>query len=434
MFRLLLLVLCLTTAPALALAQQSQRAEAGLATFDAVWSTINRKHFDPDFNGVDWKALKKEMRPRAEAADTLDDLRVVIQEMLARLQQSHFLLIEKEALEDPDGINSAKRAGTVGFDFRWREGQAWVTYVEEGGPAAIAGVRPGWILDSIDQVSLDEIVQELPKSKSLREATWIYKELIQQIHGAVESHGKFTFVTDAEGTSLSLDLIRIKQNATVFELPGLPPFFLTIRSRRIEQEGLAIGVVHFSNWFEGIADQLDDALFSMRDCDAIIIDLRGNSGGAGAMARTVGGHFFKESVSLGTQVQRRRKQDYTVVPRNFHNSKRVGVFAGPLAILADETTGSCSEIFAGGMQALGRARIFGERSAGAALPATLTKLPNGDYLLHAIADFLTARGKSLEGDGVQPDEFVPLLRKDLLLGKDAALDAAARWMKAEIER
>mgnify|MGYP002639242579 CR=1 FL=1 len=434
MLRLLLLAFAFILTQAPALTQEPQRAEAGLATFDAVWSTINRKHFDRDFNGVDWRAVKKEMRPRAEAAETRDDLRVVIKEMLARLQQSHFLLIEKEALEDPDGTNTANRAGTAGFDFRWREGQAWVTYVEAGGPAALAGVRPGWIFDAIDEVKLDEMVKAFPTGNSLRESTRVHKELIQRIHGAVESKTKFTFLTDTIGTSLSLDLIRIKQSATVFELPGLPPFFLTIRSRRVEFEGLTLGVVHFSNWFEGIADQLDEALFSMRDCDAIIIDLRGNSGGAGAMARTVGGHFFNESVSLGTQVQRRREQEYTVVPRNFHDSKRVGVFLGPLAILADETTGSCSEIFAGGMQALGRARIFGERSAGAALPAMLTKLPNGDYLLHAIADFLTAHGESMEGDGVQPDQVVPLLREDLQLGKDAVLDAAASWVKTELAR
>ena len=48
-------------------------------------------------------------------------------------------------------------------------------------------------------------------------------------------------------------------------------------------------------------------------------------------------------------------------------------------------TGSASECFAGGMQALGRARVFGQTSMGQALPAFFDKLPNGDVLIHATA-------------------------------------------------
>ncbi len=80
------------------------------------------------------------------------------------------------------------------------------------------------------------------------------------------------------------------------------------------------------------------------------------------------------------------------------------------------------------MQSLNRARVFGERSMGAALPSQFDKLPNGDVFIHATADFVTSDGTRLEGRGVIPDQVVPLKRKDLLAGHDAALEAALQWI------
>ena len=50
---------------------------------------------------------------------------------------------------------------------------------------------------------------------------------------------------------------------------------------------------------------------------------------------------------------------------------RPETYSGPLAILIDEGSASTSEILAGGLQDLKRARIFGVRSAGAALPSDI---------------------------------------------------------------
>ena len=79
-------------------------------------------------------------------------------------------------------------------------------------------------------------------------------------------------------------------------------------------------------------------------------------------------------------------------------------FAGPVAILVDAMSGSATECFAGGMQSIGRARVFGQTSMGQALPALFDRLPNGDLLIHAYGDFVTADGTRLEGRGVVPDQ------------------------------
>src|SRR6185436_14563881 len=108
--------------------------------------------------------------------------------------------------------------------------------------------------------------------------------------------------------------------------------------------------------------------------------------------------------------------------------ERVKPFAGSVAILVDAMSGSATECFAGGMQSIGRARVFGQTSMGQALPALFDRLPNGDLMIHAYGDFVTADGTRLEGRGVVPDEIVPVRREDLLAGRDAPLEAALAWI------
>jgi carboxyl-terminal processing protease len=106
-------------------------------------------------------------------------------------------------------------------------------------------------------------------------------------------------------------------------------------------------------------------------------------------------------------------------------------YAGPVAILVDEITASASEVFAGGMQELGRVRVFGRRTSGQALPALLDDLPNGDAFYHPISDFVTPKNVRFEGRGVIPDEEIPLTRADLLAGKDQDVAHALRWIQSQ---
>ena len=103
-------------------------------------------------------------------------------------------------------------------------------------------------------------------------------------------------------------------------------------------------------------------------------------------------------------------------------------FEGPLAVLVDGLSASTSEIFAGGMQDLGRARVFGTRTAGAALPSVIEKLPNGDGFQYAIANYISEGGKTLEGNGVKPDVEVAPDRDSLRARRDPVLDAALKWL------
>lgn len=206
-----------------------------------------------------------------------------------------------------------------------------------------------------------------------------------------------------------------------------------MRADTIELSGGGwVGRVAFESWMPQLATRLHAALEAMRSADGIVIDLRGNGGGLAAMVVGVAGHFVRDSVHLGTQRTRRGALRFTAVPRHVGvDGTIVAPFAGPLAILVDERTGSASEVFAAGMQASGRGRVFGRTTAGIVLPATIDVLPNGDLLLHAVADFVAADGTRLEGRGVIPDRQIASTRREGLDGRDPVLEAAVRWIEDE---
>lgn len=415
------------TTPLALVALLLQAPALGLESFDAAWSTIDQQHFDPTFHGVDWAAVRAELRPRAEQAASLEELRGVIREMLARLGQSHFQLTPAESMGTGAQGSAASPAGTVGLDLRWIDGEAVVVAVEADGPAARAGIATGWRLASLGGGGLEPLFEKATKRKSLRPESAFWKESLLALDGPLDSEVALGF-EDASGAAHNCTLTRAERAAEPFDFPGLPTMFLRARSDIVEHRERSIGVLFFSNWFRPLQDEIDAALVEMRGCDGIVLDLRGNSGGDGTLTTDVAAHFFAEEATLGTMRMRHGTNEFTIHPRTRFAGEDVEPYLGPLAILIDETTGSSSEVFTGGMQSTGRARVFGAQSAGAALPATLTRLPNGDYLLHAIAEFLTGSGRPLEGGGVEPDVKLAPKRADWAAGQDLTLETALDWI------
>jgi carboxyl-terminal processing protease len=194
--------------------------------------------------------------------------------------------------------------------------------------------------------------------------------------------------------------------------------------RRLPQD---VGYVRFNMFFdpEGLAKTIEEAIQGCRDCRGFVLDLRGNPGGIGGLAMGVAGWFTDQSgLQLGTEYLRGLTIKFVIFPRP-------EPFRGPLAVLMDGCSASTSEILAGGLKDIHRARLFGTRTAAAALPSVIERLPNGDGFQYAIANYISQGGKPLEGIGAIPDEEVTLTRRQLLEGKDPALDAAVEWIQKQ---
>src|SRR5258708_1950875 len=128
-----------------------------------------------------------------------------------------------------------------------------------------------------------------------------------------------------------------------------------------------------------------------------------DAGGVGEFRVGVGGPFVGGGPTGGDKIARQSEMKFPGNPRLVNAAgDRVEPYKGPVAILVDGMTGSASECFSGGLQSLGRARVFGQTSMGQALPALFDRLPNGDVLIHASGDFVPGTGVRLEARGVVP--------------------------------
>jgi carboxyl-terminal processing protease len=171
--------------------------------------------------------------------------------------------------------------------------------------------------------------------------------------------------------------------------------------------------------------EFERAITDLRGAPGIILDLRGNPGGLAVMAMGLAGWFVAgEGQLLGTMQSRTAKTDYEINPR-------LEPYTGKLAILVDGSSASTAEILAQGLKDLGRARIFGTRTAGAALPSAIIQLPDGDRFQYPEANYTSAKGRVLEGNGVEPDVVVPPTIPALLAGHDLALESAMIWSAAK---
>jgi carboxyl-terminal processing protease len=456
-------------APATGRNGEAISTDLALLTFDSAWRRIRDTHYDTAMRGLDWNAVRDTLRPRAARAATLGELRGTINEMLERLGESHYGLLPQEIVDafdpatladtaddagDREDAGSADTAGAadpaataaerpkppvpagpgdVGIDLRLVGRAIVVARVEEGSPAAIAGVRTGWAVDSVGRYTAAFAAGQLAAVTTEAEQRALGYRLPQVVRAlfAGDAGDDVTAAfTDGDGARHLVTMTRRPLPGIQVRFGNLPAFNARVEHQRIPLDGGGCaGVIRFNIWMPPIAQPLDEAMDSVRACRGVVLDVRGNPGGVAGMVMGFGGYFLDTPVPLGIMRQRGTELRFAVNPRLTNMAGRaIQPYAGPVAVLVDPLSASTSEIFAAGMQAVGRARVFGDTTARQALPALMTRLPTGDVLLYVVADFVDPNGRRVEGRGAVPDETVPLRREALLQGRDEPLDAALRWI------
>jgi len=387
-----------------------------LDSFEKVWTTIRDKHWQTKPGGLDWNAIHAEFRPRAERAASTDEMRAVMRDMLARLGQTHFAIVPASLYALL--AEGAPGDGVTGLDLRVVDGAAIVARVDPGSPP---GVTPGWQILSVNGQDFAPLIQKAASDPSIHEMS-LTRALAARLTGEPGGTVKVAFL-DGAGKTVIQDLTLKPERGVASTFGNLPPQHVWYESKRLA----GATYVRFNIFFDlpRVMANFETSVKSCAPCEGMIIDLRGNPGGIGGMAMGMAGFLTdKPDLKLGAMYMR----DVTL---NFVVNPRPEAFNGPVAILVDALSASTSEIFAGGLKDLGRARIFGTHTAAAALPSQFERLPNGDGFQYAVANYISAGGKPLEGLGVTPDVEVKLTRAALLAGHDPVIEAALQWIQSK---
>jgi carboxyl-terminal processing protease len=353
--------------------------------FDRSWKLIDRHFFDQKFGGQDWPGLRAQYRPLAETAPDDDALYRTLNNMIAELHASHVVAISpRYVYEDRTHLRAA-----VGIRFR-RVEQKWVvTDVVPASPAERAGVQRGWLIDGRNGRSLGDN----PRLPLALGESVTYDFLDLQDH--------------PQSRTMTAESVSTQPKLEARELPG----------------GLLY--LRFDEFTWANRGWLNRQLKAHRSAQGVVIDLRENPGGNAIALWAALGDFFDHRVAAGTFIRRNGRTWNT---KSFHWFS--ADYRGPLAVMVDGGSASCSEIFAHVLRYHGRAEIVGRKTAGAVILSWYYRLPGGGRLQVAIQDYKGLDGQRLEGVGITPDHEVSLKLADLRSGRDADLDLALACLKA----
>lgn len=399
-------------------ADNNWRAEA----LDFVWTTVNERYYDPKLNGLDWMATRTKYEPLLLAAKTDDEYWELLDKMTGELKDSHTRIHSPKQVQQQRNNESH----SLGVGFAEIDGSIVVTSVHPQSDAFWAGVRAGMVISRIDGESALPLYQRLVAEARDSSTPWARtRGAIRKINaGDIDSKVDMVFVRD-DKTEIAVTMKRRKFTA----LPEFMP--------RVLPSGF--GYIRFSGFVGGMEGGIIAEIEKMKDAPGMIIDLRNNGGGSGAMAGNILSRFFKDK-QTGLKTLTRTGKPITVmfVPITKMDEAIKGVgdkaYTKPVVLLINESSASASEIFSIAMKETKRATLIGQRTCGCLLGYFgLADVPGGAQMAYSEIGFMTKSGDRIEGNGVAPDIEVKLTRNDYLLNRDPVLERAVEYL-ASLER
>lgn len=234
---------------------------------------------------------------------------------------------------------------------------------------------------------------------------WRLDDVVALIKGPKGSKVRLEVISDSKGAkphtvTLIREHIRLEDRAVK----------LTIKNVGKKK----VGVLDIPGFYVGLTNDVKAQLQKMTKSHvvALVIDLRGNGGGALTEAVSLSGLF----IPSGPIVQVR---DNNGKIRQDMDDDDVVYYKGPLTVLIDRFSASASEIFAAAMQDYGRALIVGESSFGKGTVQQYHPLSRVyDHMLrpdwpalgsvqYTIQKFYRINGGSTQRKGVTPDIIMP---------------------------
>ena len=362
-----------------------------------------------------------ERRIRRITQRTNEDYFSIIMNNFTSQFDPHSAYLSPKSAEDFDMQMSLSLEG-IGALLGIEDDYAKVVSLVPGGPAAksnqlspddkIVSIRQAYEEKSTDVVGwrIDEIVKlirgdagtevelEIMPSKSLESSERKFVTLIREEVQLEEQAAKSKIISiDSESRNYRVGIIE------------LPAFYIDFNAWRERDPN-----------FRSSSRDVEDILksFNTDNVDAVLVDLRGNSGGSLYEANKLTGLF----VASGATVQVKESSGNI---RPWGDGRAKQIWKKPVGVLVDRYSASASEIFAGAIQDYKRGIVIGHRTFGKGTVQRLDDLSAGQIKITE-SKFYRVSGSSTQAKGVEPDIVLPSTW-DIEETGESSLDESLPW-------
>jgi C-terminal processing protease CtpA/Prc len=382
--------------------------QRGREMLGIVKSDIQKSYYDTTFRGIDIDTVFKNADEMIKKASSNGQIFGIIASVVIGFNDSHLFFI-------PPSRNSRVE---YGWQMQMIGNDCYVVAVQPGSDAEAKGLREG------DRVQL---VEEM---KPTRADFW----KIQYLLNALRPRPALGVIVNSPGNPRrQLELAaRIREGQRITDLTDYNEFMrlmleeekdARLRRHRYLEMGDDLFIWKMPQ-FDMPKEKVDDMVDKFKNRQAVIIDLRGNGGGYEETLLRLIGSFLPADAKVGDLT--RRKDAKPLIAKTAGGR----VYKGKLVVLVDSESGSSSELFARVMQLEKRGTVIGDRTAGAVMRAKQYSHQVGvdTVAFYAVSvtdgDLIMTDGKSLEGQGVIPDELLLPTPADLAAKRDPVLARA----------
>ena len=352
------------------------------------------EHVDFSLFWETWKTVE-EKYVDSEKLDTQEMIYGAITGMINSIDDPYTIFLDpsdsKMFSEDISG-----EFGGVGMEVGAREGELKVIAPLEGTPAKEAGLRAGDVIVKIDGESTAEMTLD---------------QAVKMIRGEEGTEVTLTISRDSWSEIRDIKIVR-----DIIEVPSL--------KWELKDGNIAyIQIHHFtqkaSNDFNKIGREIMNS-----SADRIVLDLRNNPGGYLGVAQNIGGWFLERGdvVAIEDFGELKEREEYKA-------SGPSALADYPVVCLINKGSASGSEILAGALRDNKGILLIGETSFGKGSVQQLVPLSDGSSLKVTVAKWLTPKGKSISGSGLEPDIKIEMNEEDYEEGRDKQLEKALESVK-----
>ncbi len=391
-----------------------------LAGLSRLWLEVKLNF--PNFAKVpdlDWDKAFLDFIPRVRASSSTYEYYRVLQQMCALLKDGHSNVFLPPELANRMEVNIPLRLDVI-------EGRVFVSRVESSTLAA-SGISPGMEILSIDGVAVQDYarVNRQPFATSNSPQS---RELMLYSYGLLSGPRDKDVTVQFRDKNGTLSSRQIQRRA-YDDQSSLPAFEM----RQLSGNIVYVAINSFAS--ELVQKEFEKNLPIIRAADGLILDVRENDGGSGALAYNILGYLT--STAFATPAFKSRQ--YVAIRRVWGTAgawfvsdsskweaKPQEYFSKPVVLLTGPRSLSATDVFADGFQLLHRGRIVGEATGGSTGDPLGYALPGGGFGRVATS---TDTGSGVVGRGVLPDVEVKRRVADFLEGRDAALDAGVAELR-----